>query len=210
MLNAAGVAFFALLSIVPALAALVAVYGLFADPTDIADEIGDLFGADAGPGRRWLLDELTRLTDTSSASLRIAAIIAILIALWSASSGVRHLLEAIDSAFGRPRAGWVRARSRGLLGVLVLVVVTAGLVALLDVASGAPGWVAWLRFPAAFVVVLLGCAALYRRGGREDWPRPAPSWPRSSGPPAPSVSRCTSSGVPISRPPTARWRRSWS
>jgi len=167
VLNAAGVAFFALLSIVPALAALVAVYGLFADPTEIADEVADLFGADAGPGRRWLLDELTRLTATSAASLRIAALVAVLVALWSASSGVRHLLEAIDSAFGRPRAGWVRARSRGVLGVVVLVVATAGLVALLDVASGAPGWVTWLRFPAAFAVVLLGCAALYRRGGAQ-------------------------------------------
>jgi membrane protein len=165
VLIGAGVAFFALLSIVPALAALVAVYGLFADPKDIADEVADLFGADAGPGRRWLLDELTRLTDVSTVSLRIAAIVAVLVALWSASSGVRHLLEAIDSAFGLPRPRWVWARARGLLGVVALVVACAILVAVLDVASGAPTWVAWLRYPAAFAVVLLGCAALYRRGG---------------------------------------------
>jgi membrane protein len=167
VLSAAGVAFFALLSIVPALAALVAVYGLFADPSDIADEVADLLGDDAGPGRRWLLDELSRLTSTSTTSLRLAAVVATAVALWSASSGVRHLLDAIDAAFGLPRAGWVRARTRGLVGVLVLVVFAAVLVALLAAADGAPVWVSWLRYPAAFVVVVLGCAALYRRGGAQ-------------------------------------------
>src|SRR5690242_3380111 len=58
VLTGAGVAFFAVLSIVPALAALVAFYGLFADPKEIADEVADLVGADAGPGRQWVVDEL--------------------------------------------------------------------------------------------------------------------------------------------------------
>ncbi|HEY6531814.1 MAG TPA: YihY/virulence factor BrkB family protein [Acidimicrobiales bacterium] len=165
VLTGAGVAFFALLSIVPALAALVAVYGIFADPTDIADEIADLFGADAGPGRRWLLDELQRLTASSAASLGVAAVAAVIIALWSASSGVRHLLDAIDAAVGRPRLGWVRARTRGLLGVLAVVLVSAIVVAVMGIASGAPDWIGWLRFPVAFVIVLLGCAVLYRRAG---------------------------------------------
>ena len=61
-LAAAGVAFFALLSVIPAMAALVALYGLFADPNDVAKELTDLFGADVGPGRQWLLDQLHRLT----------------------------------------------------------------------------------------------------------------------------------------------------
>ena len=67
VLTGAGVAFFAVLSIVPALAALVAFYGLFADPREIADEVADLVGADAGPGRQWLVDELQRLTTSSAA-----------------------------------------------------------------------------------------------------------------------------------------------
>lgn len=172
VLAAAGVAFFALLSIVPALVALVAVYGLFADPNDIADEIADLFGADAGPGRQWLLDELQRLTASSVASLSVAAGVAVVIALWSASSGVRHLLDSIDGAIGRSRPGWVRARGRGLLGVALLVVVSAMLIGLMQAASDAPTWVAWLRFPGAFAVVLFGCALLYRRGGARGWAPP--------------------------------------
>src|SRR5512139_1943991 len=95
-LAAAGVAFFALLSIVPAMAALIALYGLFADPADVAEELTDLFGADLGPGRQWILDQLQRLAATSSTSLTLAAVVALLLAVWSASSGVRHLLDAVD------------------------------------------------------------------------------------------------------------------
>jgi membrane protein len=165
VLAAAGVAFFALLSVVPALGALIALYGLFADPADVANELTDLFGSDVGPGRQWLLDQLSRLTSASTGSLTVAAVIAIVVALWSASSGVRHLLDAVDGAFGLPRASLVRARARGLVGVLVLVVLAAIVVALLGVAPGASGWVSWLRYPLVVAIVLLGCAALYRPGG---------------------------------------------
>ena len=48
-LLAAGVAFFALLALVPALVALVSVYGLVADPADIQRNVDDLLAG--GPGR---------------------------------------------------------------------------------------------------------------------------------------------------------------
>ena len=164
-LAAAGVAFFALLSIVPALGALVAIYGLFADPADIARELSDLFGEDAGPGRRWILEQLIRVTATSPGSLRLAALVAIAVALWSASSGIRHLLDARDMAFGLPKPPYVRGRIRGLLGVLAVIVAAALVVGLLGLAPDLPAWVSWLRYPLAAAVVLLGCAVLYRPGG---------------------------------------------
>jgi membrane protein len=165
LLAAAGVAFFALLSVIPAMGALIAIYGLFANPSDVANELTDLFGEDVGPGRAFLLDQLNRLTSASTGSLTVAAVIAALVALWSASSGVRHLLDAVDAAFGLPRASLVRARARGLVGVFVLIVLAAIVVALLGLAPDLPTWVAWLRYPLIVVIVLLGCAVLYRPGG---------------------------------------------
>lgn len=44
-LLAAGVAFFALLALVPALVAFVSLYGLLADPADVARHVGELLGA---------------------------------------------------------------------------------------------------------------------------------------------------------------------
>jgi membrane protein len=165
LLAAAGVAFFALLSVIPAMAALVAVYGLFADPGDVAGELTDLFGPDVGPGRQFLLDQLNRLTSASTGSLTLAAVIAVLVALWSASSGVRHLLDAVDAAFGLPRASLVRARARGLAGVFVLIVLAAVVIGLLGVAPDLSAWVSWLRYPLVVLIVLAGCAVLYRPGG---------------------------------------------
>ena len=165
VLAAAGVAFFALLSIVPAFGALIAIYGIFANPSDVAKEVTDLFGTDAGPGQQWVIDQLVRITNTSAGSLGLAAVIAALLALWSASSGVRHLLDAVDAAFGLPRATLVRARARGLIGVLVIVVVAAVMVALLGAAPDLPAWVSWIRYPVMAAVVLVGCAVLYRPGG---------------------------------------------
>jgi membrane protein len=165
LLAAAGVAFFALLSVIPAMGALIAIYGLFANPSDVAAELTDLFGEDVGPGRAFLLDQLNRLTTASTGSLTVAAVIAVLVALWSASSGVRHLLDAVDAAFGLPRASLVRARARGLLGVFVLIALAAVVVALLGLAPDLPAWVSWLRYPLVVGIVVLGCAVLYRPGG---------------------------------------------
>lgn len=161
----AGVAFFALLSLVPAMAALVAVYGLFADPADVAKQVADLFGSDVGPGRQWVLDQLVHLTSANSGSLRVAAVVAILVALWSASSGVRHLLVAVDAALGRPRTGLVRTRVRGLIGSLVLVVVAAVVVAVLAALPAAWPWLAWLRYPTVVLLSFVGCVGLYRSDG---------------------------------------------
>ena len=44
-LLAAGVAFFALLALVPALVALVSLYGLVADPSDVNEQVDDVLGA---------------------------------------------------------------------------------------------------------------------------------------------------------------------
>jgi membrane protein len=164
-LAAAGVAFFALLSLVPALGALIAVYGLFADPADVAEQVADVFGDDSGPGRAWILDQLERLTSTSSTSLTLAALVGLVVALWSASSGVRHLLDALDMAFGVPRASLVRSRIRGLAGVVVLVVGAAVLVAVLGVAPDLDARVAWVRYVLVLAMVVAGCALLYRPGG---------------------------------------------
>jgi len=165
LLAAAGVAFFALLSVVPAIGALVALYGLFADPQDVSRELDDLFGTDLGPGRQWVLDEVQRLTTASTGSLTLAAVVALVVALWSASTGVRHLIDAVDLAFGLPRASFVRARIRGLAGVAALTAAGAAVVGLLTVAPDVPGWLSWVRYVLVLALVLVGCALLYRRGG---------------------------------------------
>ena len=130
-------------------------------------------------------------------------------ALWSASSGVRHLLDAVDAAFGLPRASLVRARARGLLGVFVLVVLAAVVVALLGLAPDLPAWVSWLRYPLVVGVVLLGCAVLYRPGGATGrCPSGRAGGHRDVGARLDRAWPCTSAGAPTSRRPTGPSPRS--
>ena len=59
---AAGVTFYALLAIFPGIAALVAIYGLIADPSTISQHLSDLSGVLPGGATEVIGDQLQRLT----------------------------------------------------------------------------------------------------------------------------------------------------
>ena len=65
-LLAAGIAFFMVLSTAPALAALVAIYGLFASPEDVTRQVDDLAGAVPEDARELLTDQLNQVVSTSA------------------------------------------------------------------------------------------------------------------------------------------------
>jgi membrane protein len=71
---AAGVTFFVLLAIFPGIAALVAIYGLFADPSSIGQHLNDLAGVLPGGATEIIGDQLTRLTSQPRSQLGFALI----------------------------------------------------------------------------------------------------------------------------------------
>ena len=85
-LSAAGVAFFGFLAFIPGLAALVSVYGLLADPDDVADRVESMAAALPTDAKELLVDQLSRLASRSPSSLSVGLVISVVIALWSASS----------------------------------------------------------------------------------------------------------------------------
>jgi membrane protein len=182
-LLAAGVAFFALLALVPALVALVSVYGLVADPADIQRNVDDLLAAAPAEVRDLVSSQLSSIVDSSPSGLRLGAIAGLVIALWSASSAVKHLVGAISLAYDEEETrGFVRLRGLAVLltigGVALMAAVVAGFVAapraLPD--SGAGGVartvVLVVRWPLLAVVALVVLAVLYRLGPDRD----APAW----------------------------------
>lgn len=70
---AAGVAFYAILAIFPALAAMVALYGLFADPTAIAAHLDTMNGVVPGGGIDVLRDQLTHVSSAGQSTLGISS-----------------------------------------------------------------------------------------------------------------------------------------
>ena len=90
-LLAAGVAFYAFLSIFPALIAIVSIYGLFADPATITNQLNSMTAA--LPEEASAPIEVTALASRRS-TLGIGLVISVAIALWSASAGINNLLTA--------------------------------------------------------------------------------------------------------------------
>ena len=87
-LVAAGVAFYAFLALVPTLIAFVSIYGLVADPSDVTRQVEDIGSALPEEVRSFLVYQLTQIVNASSGGVSVVAVVAILLALWSASSGM--------------------------------------------------------------------------------------------------------------------------
>jgi membrane protein len=180
-LLAAGVAFYAFLAIFPALIAIVSIYGLFADPSTIANQLNSITAALPEEAAQLITDQVTALSSRRQ-TLGISLILAVLIALWSASAGTSNLLTAINVAYDEEqKRGFVKKRlmSLGLtLAAIVFMVIILGLVAVLPpllkaaFGTGALRWVlqilGWLVM---VILVAIGLAILYRLGPDRDAPR---------------------------------------
>src|SRR4051812_18931536 len=131
-LLAGGVAFFALLAIVPLLVAALSIWGLFASPADATRLIGDLVAGLPRSAQNLVSQQLRNISRRSNAGLSITAIISLVIALWSASSGAKHLIEAVNTAYDEEEGrGFVKVRGLALLftlGAVVFLLVTVVLI----------------------------------------------------------------------------------
>jgi membrane protein len=180
---AAGVAFFGLLALFPAAIALVSIYGLVADPSDITDQVERVASGLPASTQLFLTAELDRIVATSTGGLSLTLAVSVLVALWSASSGVRHLMESIDVAYAAPLHGWVALRAKALAVAVAGIVVMVVLVALLTVVPtltedlGTTHTAALvLRWPVVALVMIVVLAVLYRvspnRDSRLRWVSP--------------------------------------
>ena len=96
---AAGVAFYGLLAVFPGLVALVGFYGLLVEPAQVEQHVSAISHLLPPQAAELLLGQLHELTTTDRAALGVGAIAGLLLALWSASSAVRTLMEALNVAY---------------------------------------------------------------------------------------------------------------
>jgi membrane protein len=180
-LLAAGVAFYAFLAIFPALIAVVSIYGLFADPSTIANQLNSLTATLPDEAAQVITDQVTALSMRRQ-TLGISLVLSLLIALWSASAGTSNLLTAINVAYNaEEKRGFVKKRLMALgltVAAIIFMVIILGLVAVLPpllkvvFGTGALRWV--LQIGGWLIVVVLVPAALallYRLAPDRDAPR---------------------------------------
>lgn len=98
-LVAAGLAMYALLSIFPALTAALSLYGLFVTPAHAVEQINSLAGMLPAEGWKMVSQQLQEVASHTSGTLSISAGVALLLALWSARSGMSSLMTATNIAY---------------------------------------------------------------------------------------------------------------
>ncbi|CAO5158577.1 membrane protein [Frankia sp. AiPs1] len=174
-LLASGVAFWAILSIFPAVIAVITVYGLVSSPQTVRDEIAHLSGSLSPATSTVLRDWLTGLTTTNHSGLGVGLLLSIVGLLWAVSSGMQNLIKAVRVAFEQEETrGPVRLRllavGMSLGAVVVAVLVIGGITAsasLLShhVSNSAVRVVLTILQWFVLALVLLGAiASLYRLG----------------------------------------------
>jgi membrane protein len=179
-LLAAGVAFYSLLALFPAIIAGVSIYGLVADPATVRDQIAKLTETLSPETATLVGEQLKQVTSGAGGALGVATILGILTALWSASSGMKALITGVNLAYDETETRkFVKLRGLALLltlGAMVLVgVALATIVGYPPIADNLPTVLRWLVAIVRFVILggllVVGLAVLYRYAPDRDQPK---------------------------------------
>ena len=174
-LIAAGVTYYLLLALFPALAALVSIYGFVADPGAIGAQVTLLANVVPTGSLDIILDQLKTLATQKTSTLSIGFVFGLVVALWSAHNGMRALFDAMNIAYGETeKRGFFKMTGLGFLftlgalGVAVVVISAIGILPALLSFLWLARWVELLalfaRWPLMLAIVCFATMMLYRYG----------------------------------------------
>lgn len=166
-------AFFAFLSLFPAIIAAVLTWGLVADPATMRDQAEEAATALPSSARDLLMQQINSLIEKPQQSLGVGLVFSLALALWSASGGVGNLMSAINLTYDEEETrGFVKRKLLALgltLAMIVVGLLALGLVAVAPAvfdAIGMPGWSRVLLEIGRWLLLLallgVGLAVLYR------------------------------------------------
>jgi membrane protein len=176
---AAGVTYYALLAIFPAIAALVSIYGLFADPATIQEHLNALSGVLPSGALDIVGEQVKRISAQGGGALGIGFVIGLAVSLWSANAGMKAIFDALNVVYDEEeKRSFIGLNLQSLaftLGaiafILLAVAATVVLPILLDfigLGSGLEWLLAIGRWPVLLAGVTFGLAVLYRYGPSRD------------------------------------------
>ncbi|MBJ6123966.1 YihY/virulence factor BrkB family protein [Microvirga splendida] len=176
---AAGVTYYALLAIFPAIAALVSLYGLFADPATLQDHLNAMAGVLPGGALDIIREQVTRIASQGGGTLGFSFIIGLLISLWSANAGMKAVFDALNIVYDEEeKRSFVKLNLISLtftLGAILFIIVAVTGIVVLPILLGFLGLgssIEWLlslaRWPVLLLVVVLGLSLVYRYGPSRD------------------------------------------
>jgi membrane protein len=176
----AGVAFYSLLALFPAVIAGVSIYGLVADPSTVQSQIDELTRRLSPETATIIGTQLKQVTSGAGGALGLATVIGILTALWSASSGMKAMITGVNLAYDETESRkFVKLRGLSIvltLGAMMLMGVALALI--VGFPAVADSWPTALRWTASILrwvllaALLIGAlAVLYRYAPDRDEPK---------------------------------------
>lgn len=180
-LVAAGVAFYAMLAIFPALIALVGLYGIAFDAQQVEQHLSKLTAVLPAQAADLIARQVGQITSIDRTSLGLGSIAALLVALWSASAAVRALMTALNVAFDEEeKRGLMRFYATSLVLTLAaiagaalaigLIVAVPALLRFAGLDVLAERLIDFARWPLLAVLMLVSLALMYRYGPSRERP----------------------------------------
>jgi membrane protein len=172
---AGGVSFFILLAIFPAITALVSAYALFFDTSAIINNLSQLNDVVPGNVLSIVHEQATRIASNSGRALSIGLVVGIVVSLWSAMSGVKAMIDALNVIYEQKESrGFIKlnlvALAFTLAGFAAFLVAIAAILVLplilspIGLGSLTETLTRIARWPVLLLVLLIGLAFLYRYG----------------------------------------------
>jgi membrane protein len=181
-LIAAGVTFYLLLALFPALAAFVSLYGFVADPVTVADQIAFLAGLMPSGGVDLIRTQLESLAEQNNAALSFGFVSGLVIALWSANNGIKSIFQALNVAYEeKEKRSFIKLTlisflfTLGAIAIGILFIIGVGVVPAVLAFIGLSGaqelLISVARWPVLIVVSALAISVLYRFGPSREYAR---------------------------------------
>jgi membrane protein len=172
---AAGVVFFGLLAVFPAITALVSCYGLFANPATIGDNLQTLSLMLPEGSFQIVQDQIARVLAKGNTTLGATFLFGLALALWSANAGVKAVIDALNVVYEeREKRSFIRLNLLSLTftvgGIAALLLMVGAVVALpllldhLGLGGQSKMIISLARWPLLLAMLLLALAVLYRFG----------------------------------------------
>jgi membrane protein len=173
----AGITFYTLLAMFPALAAFVSLYGLFADVAEAQRHLQLLSVVLPADTVTFLGEQMLRISQSHEGGLSFAFATGLLLSLWSANGAMKAMITGLNIAYDETEKRKFVAKTLAslsfTLGFLVFGIVAFGVVAAVPAleafigksAAALFGWIAW---PLMLAVLGGALALLYRFGPSRD------------------------------------------
>ena len=138
VLVAAGVAFYAVLAVIPALVIAVSLYGLFTDIDEAERQIEAMLEVLPGSTSQIVETQMRSIARTSPASLSIGFVVSLVAFAWTVSNATRAIVRGVKIAYDQENEQSLLERRDIALGTTLVGIVS--LLAALALVAAVPIW----------------------------------------------------------------------